>query len=85
MLLGLFLRWEGRAPEPMLPLRFFRSRTFSATNVVSFAMFFGVFGSIFFLSQFFQTARGALAARVGHPHAALDGDADLRRAARRAS
>ena len=31
---------------------------FSATNVVSFAMFFGVFGSIFFLSQYFQTVQG---------------------------
>jgi MFS family permease len=42
----------------MLPLRFFRSRAFAATNGVSFAMFFGVFGSIFLLSQFFQTAQG---------------------------
>ena len=58
VLLTLFLRWEARAPEPMLPVRFFRNRTFSATNAVSFAMFFGVFGSIFFLSQFFQTAEG---------------------------
>ncbi len=58
MLLAAFLVWESRAPQPMLPLRFFRSRAFSATNVVSFAMFFGVFGSIFFLSQYFQTAQG---------------------------
>ena len=58
VLLTLFLRWEARAPEPMLPVRFFRNRTFSATNAVSFAMFFGVFGSIFFLSQFFVTAEG---------------------------
>ena len=57
-LLAGFLLWENRAPEPMLPLRFFRSRAFSATNAVSFAMFFGVFGSIFFLSQFFQTVQG---------------------------
>ena len=42
----------------MLPLRFFHSRGFSSTSVVSFAMFFGVFGSIFYLSQFFQTAQG---------------------------
>ena len=58
MLLVAFLLWERRAPEPMLPLRFFKSRAFSATNAVSFAMFFGVFGSIFFLSQFFQTVQG---------------------------
>ena len=58
-LLALFVAWEARAPEPMLPLRFFLNRAFSATNVVSFAMFFGVFGSIFFLSQYFQTVQGA--------------------------
>ena len=29
-----FLAWERRAPAPMLPLRFFRSRAFSATNGV---------------------------------------------------
>jgi EmrB/QacA subfamily drug resistance transporter len=58
VLLAAFLWWEHRAPAPMLPLRFFRSRAFAATNGVSFAMFFGVFGSIFLLSQFFQTAQG---------------------------
>lgn len=57
-LLAAFLAWERRAPEPMLPLRFFRSRGFSATNGVSFAMFFGTFGSIFLLSQYFQIAQG---------------------------
>ncbi len=57
LLIG-FVLWEMRAPDPMLPMRFFKSRGFSATNVVSFAMFFGVFGSIFYLSQFFQTGQG---------------------------
>lgn len=57
LLIG-FVFWELRAPEPMLPMRFFRSRGFASTNVVSFAMFFGVFGSIFYLSQFFQTGQG---------------------------
>ena len=57
-LLAAFVAWELRAPAPMLPMRFFRSRGFSATNGVAFAMFFGVFGSIFLLSQFFQTAQG---------------------------
>jgi EmrB/QacA subfamily drug resistance transporter len=53
-----FVAWERRAPAPMLPLRFFRSRAFTATNATSLAMFFGVFGSIFLLSQFFQTTQG---------------------------
>jgi EmrB/QacA subfamily drug resistance transporter len=57
-LVAAFVAWELRAPAPMLPMRFFRSRGFAATNGVSFAMFFGVFGAIFLLSQFFQTAQG---------------------------
>jgi len=58
VLIGAFVAWELRAREPMLPMRFFRSRGFSATNGLSFAMFFGTFGAIFLLSQFFQTAQG---------------------------
>jgi EmrB/QacA subfamily drug resistance transporter len=57
-LLIAFAAWEARAKAPMLPLRFFRSRAFTATNGTSLAMFFGVFGSIFLLSQFFQTTQG---------------------------
>ncbi|HLM51763.1 MAG TPA: DHA2 family efflux MFS transporter permease subunit [Solirubrobacteraceae bacterium] len=57
-LLAGFVAWELRAKEPMLPMRFFRSRAFSATNGVSLAMYFGIFGSIFLLAQFFQTAQG---------------------------
>lgn len=53
-----FVAWELREREPMLPMRFFKSRTFSATNGLSFSMFFGTFGAIFLLSQFFQTAQG---------------------------
>jgi MFS family permease len=38
----------------MLPMRFFANRSFAVTNAVSLAMYFGMFGSIFFLSQFLQ-------------------------------
>ena len=58
VLLGAFVAWEARAKEPMLPLRFFKDRAFSAANGASLAMYFGMFGSIFLLSQFFQTAQG---------------------------
>ena len=58
VLLVLFVLWELRAESPMLPLRFFRNRTFALTNVASLFMFFGMFGSIFLLSQFFQTVQG---------------------------
>ena len=58
LLLAAFVAWELRAPAPMLPMRFFRNRAFAATNGVSLAMFFGAFGSIFLLAQFFQVAQG---------------------------
>jgi EmrB/QacA subfamily drug resistance transporter len=58
VLLAAFVVWELRAPAPMLPMRFFRNRGFAATNGVSLAMFFGAFGSIFLLAQFFQVAQG---------------------------
>src|SRR5262249_10058183 len=55
---ALFVLWELRAPAPMLPMRFFRSRVFALTNVASLFMYFGMFGSIFLLAQFFQTVQG---------------------------
>jgi EmrB/QacA subfamily drug resistance transporter len=58
VLLAAFVVWELRTSTPMLPMRFFRSRAFSATNAVSLAMYFGMFGAIFLLAQFFQTAQG---------------------------
>src|SRR5207247_2753633 len=57
-LLAAFVAWELRATAPMLPMRFFRNRTFTLTNVSSLLMFFGMFGSIFLLAQFFQPVQG---------------------------
>src|SRR5829696_377945 len=53
-----FVAWELRTEHPMLPMRFFRNRTFALANVASLLMFFGMFGAIFFISQFFQTVQG---------------------------
>jgi EmrB/QacA subfamily drug resistance transporter len=53
-----FVFQERRARAPMLPLEFFARRGFAVTNVVSLAMYFGMFGSIFFLSQFLQNVLG---------------------------
>jgi EmrB/QacA subfamily drug resistance transporter len=58
LLVAAFVAWELRAPSPMLPMEFFRNRTFTLTNVASLFMFFGMFGSIFFLAQYFQTVQG---------------------------
>jgi EmrB/QacA subfamily drug resistance transporter len=58
LLTALFVGWELRTAEPMLPMRFFRNRTFALANTASLLMSFGMFGSIFLLAQFFQTAQG---------------------------
>jgi EmrB/QacA subfamily drug resistance transporter len=58
-LLAAFVAWERRAAAPMVPLWLFRARTFTVTNAVAFAMFFGMFGSIFLLTQVLQYALGA--------------------------
>ncbi len=57
-LLVAFVIQERRTEAPMLPLEFFARRGFAVTNVVSLAMYFGMFGSVFFLSQFLQNVLG---------------------------
>jgi EmrB/QacA subfamily drug resistance transporter len=58
VVLAAFVAWELRTETPMLPMRFFKNRTFTLANVSSLFMFFGMFGSIFLLAQFFQTVQG---------------------------
>ena len=58
VILAAFVGWELRTKQPMLPMRFFRDRAFSAANGASLFMYFGMFGSIFLLTQFFQTSQG---------------------------
>jgi EmrB/QacA subfamily drug resistance transporter len=58
VVLAAFVAWELRAEHPMLPMAFFRDRTFTLANVASLLMSFGMFGSIFLLAQFFQTVQG---------------------------
>jgi len=57
-LLVAFVAWELRTSAPMLPMRLFKNRTFSAANGASLLMFFGMFGSIFLLSQYLQNVQG---------------------------
>jgi EmrB/QacA subfamily drug resistance transporter len=58
LLLVAFVRWELRASEPMLPMRLFASRQFSAGNAASFFQFGSLFGVVFFMAQFLQTVQG---------------------------
>jgi EmrB/QacA subfamily drug resistance transporter len=57
MLLGFVAR-ELRADAPMLPMRLFRSRSFSAGNSATFFMTAALFGTVFFMAQFLQVVSG---------------------------
>lgn len=58
LLMVAFIMWELRARVPMLPMRFFNSRSFAAGNAAGFLFFASLYGSTFFLAQFLQTGLG---------------------------
>jgi EmrB/QacA subfamily drug resistance transporter len=59
-----FVAWERRTPAPMLPLRLFGTRAFTAGNTVIFFLNAALTGAVFFTAQYFQVGlgQGALAA-----------------------
>jgi len=57
-LLGAFVAFELRSAAPMLPMRFFRSRAFSAGNAAIFCAVGALFCVVFFMAQFLQTGLG---------------------------
>jgi EmrB/QacA subfamily drug resistance transporter len=59
VLLGVFLWWETRATEPIVPLALFRSRVFSVANAMGFTIGMAMFGAIVFLPVFLQLVYGA--------------------------
>ncbi|KJS55985.1 MFS transporter [Streptomyces rubellomurinus] len=59
VLLAAFVGYEQWfAAHPMLPMRLFRGRAFSAVNAASLLMYLGMFGSIFLISQYLQGVGG---------------------------
>jgi len=57
VLLGLFVLREGRSAEPMIDVRIFRNRRFSAASGAVTVSFFTLFGFIFLMTQYFQFLR----------------------------
>jgi EmrB/QacA subfamily drug resistance transporter len=53
-----FTGWELRACAPMLPMRLFRIRGFSAGNAAVFLMNASITGAVFFMAQFLQVGLG---------------------------
>jgi EmrB/QacA subfamily drug resistance transporter len=65
VLLATFFYVESHREFPMLPLSFFRIPTFAASNVVAAAIFFAMFGSVFFLALYLQNVRGYSPVQAG--------------------
>ncbi|MFM7616004.1 MAG: MFS transporter [Actinomycetes bacterium] len=57
-LLAGFVLWELRRDHPMLDVRVFRNSRFSAASSSIAVAFFGLFGFIFLITQYFQFVRG---------------------------
>jgi len=64
-LLVVFVWWERRATEPLLPLQLFRSRIFSVANAMGFTIGMAMFGAIIFIPLFLQIVYGVSAKSSG--------------------
>ncbi|MES2030641.1 MAG: MFS transporter [Pseudomonadota bacterium] len=53
-----FVAFEWRTPQPMLPMPLFRSRALSSGIAASLLLYAAMYGVLFFVAQFFQTAQG---------------------------
>ena len=58
LLIGVFIWWETRAAEPIVPLHLFRIRVVTVANVLAFCTATVMFGALIFLPQYFQRVRG---------------------------
>lgn len=68
-----FISWELTVDEPMLDMRLFRNRRFSAANGAITLVFFALFGSMFLMTQYWQLVHGYSPLEAGVrmlPHAA---------------
>lgn len=65
VILTLFIFWEQRIPHPMLPLELFYNPSFSISSIALTLAMFGMMGTMFFFSQFFQTVQHFSATSAG--------------------
>ena len=84
-MLGRFVAWEMHTDHPMLNVRFFENPRFTAANISVTLVFFALFGSLFFLTQYLQFVLGYTALQAGLARGADLAGADRRVADRRAA
>lgn len=61
----LFVVWENHTEHPMVPMRLFKIKAFTAINLAGALMSIGMFGAIFLMTQFFQSIQGYSAMEAG--------------------
>ncbi|NDE95956.1 MAG: MFS transporter [Actinobacteria bacterium] len=61
----LYMFWEKRAVEPILPLSLFKNHTFTLTSIIGFIIGAGMFGAIIMLPLYLQIVQGATATEAG--------------------
>ncbi len=61
----LFVIWELRAKEPILPMNLFKNRTFTLTSIIGFIIGAGMFGAIVMLPLYLQIIQGNSATDAG--------------------
>jgi EmrB/QacA subfamily drug resistance transporter len=64
-LLVLFVAWEARASEPILPLRLFRNPIFTVAGAITFLLGVALFGAVVYLPEYLQVVQGASAISSG--------------------
>nr|WP_321817723.1 MULTISPECIES: MFS transporter [unclassified Paraburkholderia] len=65
LVLAVFVLIEARSANPMMPLDVFRSRDFTAANLVTLLLYFGLGGAFFFLPFTLIRAHGYSATEAG--------------------
>ena len=65
LVLAGFVAWELHTDHPMLDVRFFENRRFTAANIAITMTFFALFGSMFLITQYLQTVLGYSALEAG--------------------
>lgn len=65
VLTSVFIWWEFRVEEPILPLDIFKNSVITTTTIVGFIVGFGMFGAIIYVSQYLQIVKGLSATEAG--------------------
>jgi hypothetical protein len=65
LVLAIFVWWERRVDQPIVPVDLFGARVFTASNLAGFAVGVGMFGAIMFVPLYVQGVMGASATASG--------------------